>query len=107
MNNTTFTVLEFNFWKKEDIMGDELQQRYEKWMNETEIEAVRNEALRDANRVSLRNTHLNRIDILKFYILYYLFESGVIRYDDMHKEPERMLVDHEFNLIVDEMLWEK
>lgn len=88
-------------------MGEELQQRYENWINETDIEHERQRAIRNANNTAKSMTHLNRIDILKFYILLYLFEGGVIRFNDMHKEPERMLVDHEYNLIVDEMLWEK
>ena len=88
-------------------MGDELQQRYEKWINETEIVQERQRAIRNANNSARSMTHLNRIDILKCNILLYLFEGGVIRFNDMHKEPERMLVDFEFNLIVDDMLWEK
>lgn len=88
-------------------MGDELQVRYQKWVKETEIEQERQRAIRNAISNARSMTHLNRIDILKFYILLYIFEGGVIRFNDMHKEPERMLVDFEFNLIVDEMLWEK
>jgi hypothetical protein len=88
-------------------MGEALQLRYEKWINETEIEHERQRAIRNANHSANSMAHLNRIDILKFYILLYLFEGGVIRFNDMHKEPERLLVDLEFNLIVDDMLWEK
>ena len=88
-------------------MGDDLQQRYEKWLNETEIKQERQRAIRNTNNTAKSMTHLNRIDILKCNILLYLFEGGLIRFNNMHKEPERMLVDHEYNLIVDEMLWEK
>jgi len=88
-------------------MRKSLEDRYEDWKTDMRHEVIMKDALQNArNRWDNMPEYFqqNKVDLLKFQVLYTLFECGVIYYEDIFTQEAKPIIEDVFEWILEDVI---